>query len=531
MSHRRHLRFILPAVLAASLTLTACAAGGSSDSKGTESLTIASFEPDHLTPGRTQLAYLESQALFSPLTFVDVDGNVSMVAADSITSSDAVTWTITLKQNWTFHDGSIVTAQDYVDTWNAVAYGPNAWAGNGSMINIDGYEDLNSATGEPSSTTMSGLTVVDDTTFTVTLKAPDGQFPVQLSQNMPAFFPMPAAAFEDPEGYDRMPIGNGPFEMAQPWESNEPIVVTAYDDFAGETPGAASFTFQPYVDMGAAYTDAQAGNVDILTIPQDKAAVAEADFPGRLQTDDVPGITYLAFPTNDPRFADVRVRQAFSMAIDRDAVNQAAFAGQFAPATAWTSPAQPGTPAGVCGEYCEYDPDAAKTLLAEAGGFSGPVELFFIGGGGEQVEWDAYANQLRQNLGLDDVTASPNTDFAAFLTARSAEELTGPYYSGWIAPYPSQQATLHAVFTPAGLCAGCAQGVDPAVADAIAAADSQLDPAAAQQGYADAQALIAEGFSVAPLFSVTSTFFASEKVEDLIVSGGYLVLPQVRAAQ
>lgn len=529
MSRNHRSRIALALGLASALALTGCSSAGESpSSSGDGSLTIAVYEADHLTPGRTQLGYLQAQALFSPLTFADSSGEVSMVAAESVTSDDAVTWTIVLKPDWTFHDGSPVTAQDYVDTWNTVAYGPNAWAGNGSMTGIVGYSDLNPAEGEPTTTEMSGLRVIDENTFTVTLSAADGQFPVQLSQNMPAFYPMPASAFSDLEAYDRSPIGNGPFEMTEPWQANEPITVSAFDDFAGDAPGVEQFEFKPYVDLATAYPDAQAGNVDILSVLPDKAAVAPTDFPDRVISSAAPATSYLAFPLDDPRFADIRIRQAFSMAIDRDAVNKAVFANTAQPATAWTSQAEPGTPEGVCGKYCEFDPEAARELLAEAGGLTGTVDL--VVPPGYESEWEAYANQLRQNLGLDDVIVSPTTDFTAFLSDRASGDLAGPYFSFWQSPYASQQNVLTAVFTPAGLCAGCSQGLDPAVATAIAEADAQLDPAAAQAGYAAAQQLIANTFPVAPLFNSSAQFIISEKVDDLAISGGYLVLPKVKAA-
>ncbi|MFD0514272.1 hypothetical protein ACFQ0Q_36135 [Streptomyces aureus] len=57
-----------------------------------------------------------------------------------------------------------------MDTWNYTAYAPHAFANNGAFQRVEGYEDLNPAKGKPKATTLSGLKVVDDLTFTVTLK-------------------------------------------------------------------------------------------------------------------------------------------------------------------------------------------------------------------------------------------------------------------------------------------------------------------------------------------------------------------------
>ena len=65
--------------------------------------------------------------IFSKLVSYDPDtAEPSNEIAESIESEDNITWTITLKDGWTFHDGTPVTAQSFVDAWNFGAYGPNA---------------------------------------------------------------------------------------------------------------------------------------------------------------------------------------------------------------------------------------------------------------------------------------------------------------------------------------------------------------------------------------------------------------------
>jgi ABC-type transport system substrate-binding protein len=526
-------RSLVTLALAATLVVSGCSSGGSDDAGdagSTNGITLAVGEPDHLNPGRQTVAFEQAQALFTPLAEIDADGELQMAAAESIESTDATTWTITLKSGWTFHDGTPVTAQNYVDAWNAVAYGPNAWENNGQMAAIVGYADVNPAEGEPTAQTMSGLAVVDDTTFTVTLSAPDGQFPYQLSQAQTGFYPLPAAALEDPEAFDKNPVGNGAFQMTAEWKVDDALTLTAYPDYAGEKPTVDEITFQPYTDMTTAYTDVQAGNTDILFLPADKYTVAADEFGDHLYTFDGPGIAYLGLPLSDPRYADVRVRQAISMAIDRDAVNTAVYGGLYEPATAWTPPVEPGTPEGICGEFCEFDPDAAKALLAEAGGFSGTMEIVYPGGSGLDSVYEAYANQLRQNLGIPDVVASPSSDWTSFASARKAGDMAGPFFSRWGALYPSQQNTLRAFFTTNGGCAPCVQWKDPATEAAISAADAQVDQDAAEAGYAGAQELIQTAFPAAPMFFETYSYVTSDRIANLPQAVGSADLSKVELA-
>jgi len=208
------------AVLAGLVLLTGCAGAAADEASAAEAVSIAIGEPmSPLVPGNTVEEYgtqiLES--LWTGLVEYDADGEVSYTGvAETIKSDDSVTWTVSLRDGWTFHDGTPVTAESFVDAWNYTAYSPNAQAGSYFFGNIAGYGDLQAPvddagepTGEPAATELSGLTVVDDTTFTVTLSAPFAQFPVTLGYN--PFFPLPQAFFDDPEGFGSAPIGNGPF--------------------------------------------------------------------------------------------------------------------------------------------------------------------------------------------------------------------------------------------------------------------------------------------------------------------------------
>ncbi len=102
-------------------------------------------------------------------------------AAESIESTDNTTWTIKLKDGYTFHNGEKVTADSYIDAWNYGAYGPNGQDNNYFFDKIDGYAALNPADPDadgpampptPPTNELSGLKKVDDATFTVTLSEP-----------------------------------------------------------------------------------------------------------------------------------------------------------------------------------------------------------------------------------------------------------------------------------------------------------------------------------------------------------------------
>lgn len=517
---------------AAILLASACGGdGGSGDGNGSgdsprATFSVADDEPDHLLPGQATGAYDEMHALFAPIVKLDDKNKLVYVQAESIESTDNVKWTITFKKGWTFHNGEPVTAQTYADAWNATAYGPNAWGNNGQLAAVVGYDELNPASGKPATDKLSGVKVVDDATIEVTLKKADSQFPYRLTPSSPAWYPMPKAAFKDFKAYNEKPIGNGPFEMDGAWQHDRQIAMTKFAAYQGPKPKADGVTFKIYSQAGTGYTDAVAGNVDIASVPQEKYRQADKDFSGRFIAFGAASIDYLGFPLWDKRFQDIRVRQAISLAIDREAVNKAIFGGLYEPAGSILSPNTIGGSTDSCAEYCEFDPERAKQLLAEAGGWKGPLQIWFPGGVGYEQTFEAIANQIRQNLGIKDVSLKAQPGFTQYLQALTDKTATGPYRGHWGSLYPSAQNVLTALFTKTGeaniTTAYSNPEVDKLLADANAAS-----PEKAIDLYKQAEERIMHDFPVAMLFYAKYVYAYSDKVDNVKIGHDQIVLEDV----
>ncbi|WP_223624294.1 ABC transporter substrate-binding protein [Microbacterium sp. EST19A] len=524
-------RLMIAASAVLALSLAGCSASSpdTDDAGDADPIRFAVEKPDSLVPANQFTSYNIVIALFSPLTAIDDAGEITNVAAESVESDDAKLWTITLRDGWTFHDGTPVTAQDYVDTWNHAAYGPNAWVNGAQLAGVVGYADMNPAEGaEPTATELAGLTVVDDLTFTVELNAPDRQFPLQLTAGQTGLYPLPSEALDDIDAWEKAPVGNGPFALVDGWSDTDPIETVAYEDYAGTEPNVGAVTFVPYLDTTTAYTDALADQVDIVAIAGSQVAQARTDFGDHVYELDAPGVDFLGFDLTDPRFADPRIRQAISMAIDREAINDAIFGGSQVPATSLTAPSMPGDPEGVCGEYCEFDPEAAKALLEEAGGFEGELAVHYIANWGQEDLFEAIANQLRQNLGIESVVATPSVDFAAFVDTVGAHEVNGPFRARWGALYPSQQNTLTAVYTATGEGNFGAGGYsNPEVDALITEANAAATFDESSEGYVKVQERILEDFPTVPLFGNRYLYVTSDRISDLSTVSGSVDLTKV----
>ncbi|GMA34925.1 hypothetical protein GCM10025876_11290 [Demequina litorisediminis] len=100
-----------------------------------------------------------------------------------------------------------------MDAWNWGADPANAATALNSYFlePIEGFDGYNTDEGA-SNPEMEGLKVVDDLTFTVTLTAPNSEFPLALGYS--AYYPLPDSFFEDPEAFGKAPVGNGTYTLA-----------------------------------------------------------------------------------------------------------------------------------------------------------------------------------------------------------------------------------------------------------------------------------------------------------------------------
>ena len=237
-------------------------------------------QPESLTPTNNTESEGNAvlSALFTTLIEYDSENNYEPVMANaaSIETEDNQTYVVTLNEGWTFHDGTPVTAESYVNAWNYAAYAPNAQSVAGFFLPIAGYEDMQCGTttdadGEevadcdtapPAADTLSGLTVDSETQFTITLTEAEPFFITRLGY--PAYAPLPESFYDDPAAFDRAPIGNGPFMMAGEWEDDVVINTDAYPDYQGTPAQIPGIEFRIYADVNTAVTDLVAGNLDIV---------------------------------------------------------------------------------------------------------------------------------------------------------------------------------------------------------------------------------------------------------------------------
>ncbi|MEU7571219.1 ABC transporter substrate-binding protein [Micromonospora sp. NPDC049240] len=444
--------------------------------------------------------------------------------AESIDTSDSKVFKIKIKQNTKFHDGSTVKAESFVKAWNWAAYGPNGAQNASFFSDIQGFgdvytEDPDGPDGpkkapEPKAKEMSGLKVVDDWNFEVTLSAPTAVFPVKLGYS--AFMPLPDAFFATtPAEFGKKPIGNGPVKLVS-WQDDVEIKLTRFDDYSlRDKMKIKDVTVKIYQDDTAAYNDLLANNLDFQQqVPVSSLAGDKwkTDLGERAIQTTVPSTGIIAFPIYDKRFTNPKLRKAISLSIDRQAITDKIFFGNRKPADSWANPLTPGAEPGNC-TACKFDVAQAKQLLQEAGGFQGKLTLSYNADASHKEWMEAVAQQIKTNLGIDAVAVGVPT-FAVFRANINNYKMTGMYRAGWQQDYPDVENWINPLYVTGG-SSNDGKYSNPQV-DALAKeASAAPSIEEAHKKFAEAVKLIDQDVPTIPIYFSGEQSGHSEKIKKL----------------
>ncbi|MFI7273848.1 ABC transporter substrate-binding protein [Streptomyces sp. NPDC049879] len=362
-SERRTARFTrLAAALAGAAVLAACSTttgggdSGGAGGGGTDELTAAGTYPvesldPHGAQGASTGTQFAGQAIFSRLVKPEADGTLTGDLAESWEPNEDVTaWTFTLREGVTFSDGSPLTAEDVVASFDRMMElnGPNA----GNF---------------PGAT----MTASSDTEVVLTTPEPDASVPGKLV----LFYVLPSGVAADDTAFFNDPVGSGPFTVDS-FTPGESLALVPNEEYWGDAPQLQRVTVRNIPELSARLTALRTGEVDVVWgIPDDQLAVLEDEDDLTVETVPSTAEFTMWFNSSVPALEDAAVRRALWQAVDFDTI-----IGQLYPETGEPAVA-PVTPV-VLGhapqEPVAYDPDAARAALEDAGfDFSQTLRLQF----------------------------------------------------------------------------------------------------------------------------------------------------------
>lgn len=289
--------------------------------------------------------------LFEPLLFWDNDYALAPALAERVDpSADARTWTITLRDGVTFHNGKDVTAEDVLFTIKRVA-DPKAPTSAGVALApiID----------------MDGTKKIDDKTVVIALKTPYAVLDMLLAEYTFGIVP----ADYDP----KKPVGTGPFKY-QSFTPGKDSVFTKYPDYWGDKALVDELRIQDFADPNGMVNALQAGQIQTIdNLPYNLIDTLKGQGGKILESDTGAWVPFTMRVDQKP-FSDVRVRQAMRLICDRQQMIDQALSGYGTLGNDLYAPFDPAFAKDL--PQREQDIDQAKALLKQAGQEGLQVELF-----------------------------------------------------------------------------------------------------------------------------------------------------------
>lgn len=341
-------------ILAAAVSLVAM---GAALAQQTEIRIGVALEPPALDPtagAAEAIDIVVYQNVFEGLTRIDQTGAVQPGLAQSWTvSDDGLTYTFTLHEGVTFHDGSTFDADDVKFTFDRLL--------------ADDSTNAQKALYAP----IESVTVSAAKTVVFTLSRPDGLFLFNLGRGDAVIVAPESAATN---GTD--PIGTGPFAFVQ-WDRGSRVMLERYEPYWGEAPELTKASYLFIGDTATMTNALLAHDIDgTNNFAAEALPVFESNPEFKVLVGSTEGETILATNNAKAPFDNLKVRQAMAHALNREEIIAGATYGYGVPIGTHFAPHHPYYLDLT--ETYPYDPEAAKALLAEAGypdGFSATLKL------------------------------------------------------------------------------------------------------------------------------------------------------------
>ena len=285
-------------------------------------------------------------AVYDALMLTDnKTGEVKPALAESLTTTDRIVWTLKLRPNVKFSDGTAYDAEAVKFNW-------------------DRHNDpANNSTARGLIQTMKSIEVVDPLTVRVTLNAENGQFPRNVASNL-AWSVSPTAAKAKGKDYGTTAaniVGAGPF-IVKEWTRDSKMVLTKNPNYwQPGKPYLDELEFRVLADEQQRLNSLTTGEADLAwlnTLPVQKLAKEQGLVPQQVNGVGASGLNFNM--TKEP-FNDARIRKAVQMAIDPVGLNQVATDGLGDPITSWFPTTTPWYDAAVV--FPKYNAAEAQKLI------------------------------------------------------------------------------------------------------------------------------------------------------------------------
>lgn len=406
-------------------------------------------EPASLDPHKVEsdVEFNIISDLFDGLVSVSPAGEIQPRLAEKWENKDNTVWTFHLRPGITWSDGTPITAEDIVWSWQRLVdpkiASPYA-SYPGSMRIVNGA-DIAEGKKAPESL---GVKAINDTTLEVTLTQPNAAFLAMLAH--PSLVPIDkvlVGRFGDKWTKPEHFVSSGAYKLSQ-WVVNERIVAVRNPKYwDNEHTVINKVTYLPISSEAADVNRYKAGEIDIVyTVPINQFAQLKKTLGSELDVSPQLATYYYQFNTTRPPFNDARVRKALNLALDKDIIAGKVLGQGQRPA--WLiSQTDIGGVKLQNPDYASWPMDKriaeAKKLLAEAGfNDSHPLSFNLLYNTSESHQRIAIAasSMWKKNLGVE--AKLQNQEWKTMLDTMHTHNFDAVRYA-WIADYDDAATFLN----------------------------------------------------------------------------------------
>ncbi|EMP0251703.1 TPA: ABC transporter substrate-binding protein [Klebsiella michiganensis] len=466
-------------------------------------------EPSSLDPHKVE-SDVENNIisdLFEGLVSVSPAGEIEPRLAEKWENKDNTVWTFHLRPGVTWSDGTAITAQDIVWSWqrlvSPLTASPYA-SYPGNMHIVNGAEI---AQGQKAPETL-GVKAIDDVTLEVTLTQPNAAFLAMLAH--PSLVPLDKvliSRYGDKWTKPEHIVTSGPYKLSQ-WVVNERIVAERNPRYWDNAHTVINkVTYLPISSETADVNRYKAGEIDIVyTVPINQFAQLKKTMGDQLDVSPQLATYYYEFNTTRPPFNDPRVRRALNMALDKDIIAEKVLGQGQRPAWLISQPDIGGVKLHNP-EYASWPREKriaeAKKLLSEAGyNETHPLVFNLLYNTSESHQRIAIAasSMWKKNLGVE--AKLQNQEWKTMLDAMHTHNFDAVRYA-WIADYDDAATFLNNFRT--GDSENTSQYSNPAYDEALRNAAKASDTTARGKFYQQAEDLLGQDVPAIPVYHYVRT--------------------------
>ncbi|PTM97226.1 peptide ABC transporter substrate-binding protein [Mycoplana dimorpha] len=477
-------------------------------------------EPQTLDQAHTSINIEEFilKDLYEGLTIYDAAGKIIPGAAETWDlSDDGLTYTFKLRSDAKWSDGSPVTAEDFVFSFQRVE-DPATAAGYANILYpIKNAEKVNKGEMKPEDL---GIKAIDDKTVEITLERPTPFF-LELLAHQTAL-PISKASFEKNGTEFVKPgvmVSNGAFKLVSHVPNDNLVVEKNPSYWDAANVKLDKVVFYPIDDQAASVRRFEAKEMDLVyNFSADQIDRLRGAYGDQVHVSPTLATYYYAFDTRQEPYSDVRVRRALSMAVDRDFLAKEIYSGSQIPAYSMVPPGIEtyGDPAKAdFATLSQLDrEDKATELMKEAGYGQGgkplDIEIRYNTNPNHERVATAVADMWKNTFGAK--VSLVNLDVSSHYAYLQEGGKFNVARAGWVADYADAENFL-ALNLSSNKTFNYGHYENPEFDALMKKSYEETDPAARSKILHEAEALLMRDQPIAPLLAQADLWLVSGRVQ------------------